>query len=306
MVDLQAAYAACASDCRSHYENFPVASFLLPRRMRPHVAAVYAFARAADDFADEGDRTVEERHRLLDQWRSRLLEAASGATSTVQRPAQPGEPAHTREIFLALGVTIRRLQLPLAPLEDLLSAFRQDVTVTRYGTWRELLEYCRRSSNPIGRLVLRIGGHAAGDFDEWSDAICTALQLTNFWQDVRSDYARGRIYLPLEEMLASGAHEAALAAGRITPEWQTAMASAVRRTRGLFNHGLPLCDRLSGRLRYEVRLTWLGGTRILDRLEASAFDVLSQRPTIGAGDIAWLMGAALRWPRSIRRRAAAT
>ena len=306
MVDLQAAYAACASDCRSHYENFPVASLLLPRRMRPHVVAVYAFARSADDFADEGDRTVEERHRLLDRWRSRLLEAAAGSTSTVQPPPQPGEPAHTQEIFLALGVTIRRLQLPLAPLEDLLSAFRQDVTVTRYATWPELFEYCRRSSHPIGRLVLRIAGYAARDLDQWSDAICTALQLTNFWQDIRSDYARGRIYLPLEEMHACGAQEAALVAGRITPEWQTAIASAVRRTRSLFNDGLPLCDRLRGRLRYEVRVTWLGGTRILDRLEDAAFDVLSRRPTIGAGDIPWIAGAALGWSRFIQRRAAGT
>ena len=306
MVDLQAAYAACASDCRSHYENFPVASLLLPRRMRPHVAAVYAFARAADDFADEGDRTVAERHRLLDRWRSRLLDAAAGTMPAAQPSPQPGEPLHTQEIFVALGATIRGLQLPLAPLEDLLSAFRQDVTVTRYATWRELLEYCRRSSHPIGRLVLRIAGYAARDLDEWSDAICTALQLTNFWQDVRGDYARGRIYLPLEEMQARGAHEAALAAGRITPEWQAAIASAVRRTRVLFNDGLPLCDRLRGRLRYEVRVTWLGGMRILDRLEEAAFDVLSHRPTIGASDIPWLAGAALGWPRFIQRRALGT
>ena len=306
MVDLQTAYAVCARDCRTHYENFPVASLLLPRRMRPHVAALYAFARAADDFADEGERSVEERHQLLDRWRARLLEAVSGTTSTVQRPPEPGEPAHTQEIFLALGVSIRRLQLPQALLEDLLSAFRQDVTVTRYATWADLFDYCRRSADPIGRLVLRIGGYASRELDEWSDAICTALQLTNFWQDVRSDYVRGRIYLPVEEMHAHRAEEAALVEGRITPEWRNAIAAAVRRTRARFDDGLPLCDRLRGRLRYEIRATWLGGICILDRIEAIGFDVLNNRPTVTATDIPRLAGIALGWPKSIQRRAATT
>ncbi len=274
--------------------------------MRPHVAALYAFARAADDFADEGDRTVEERHRLLDLWHRRLLEAVSGATSTVQAPPGPGEPAHTQEIFLALGVTIRRLQLSCALFEDLLSAFRQDVTVTRYATWPDLFAYCRRSANPVGRLVLRIGGYAADDLDRWSDAICTALQLTNFWQDVSSDYARGRIYLPLEERNAHGAEEAALVKGPLTPEWRNAIAAAVARTRALFEDGLPLCDRLRGRLRYEIRATWLGGIRILDRLEAVRFDVLTSRPTIGVTDMPWLIGAVLAWPGSMRKRTART
>jgi squalene synthase HpnC len=305
MVDLQEAYAACARVCRTHYENFPVASFLLPRRMRPHVAAVYAFSRAADDIADEGERPIEERHRLLRVWRERLLEAVAGDTSTVQRPPGPGEPAHTREIFLALGVTVRRLHLPLALLEDQLSAFEQDLTVTRYETWAELFDYCRLSANPIGRLVLRIGGHAADDLDRSSDAICTALQLANFWQDVKSDYRRGRIYLPLEEMRAHGAQEAALREPHISSGWRNALAAAVRRTRALFRDGQPLCDRLRGRLGWEVRLTWLGGTRILDRIEAIKFDVLDQRPTLGLSDLPWLASAALAGPRLIRKRAAA-
>jgi squalene synthase HpnC len=274
--------------------------------MRAHIAALYAFARAADDFADEGERSIEERHRLLDLWRERLLEAVRGSTSTLQRPPEPGEPAHTREIFLALGVTVRRLQLPHALLEDLLSAFRQDVTVTRYASWPALFDYCRRSANPVGRLVLRIGGYASDELDRWSDAICTALQLTNFWQDVRSDYARGRIYLPLDEMRAHGASEDALAQGSISPQWRTAIAAAVGRTRDLFHDGLPLCDRLRGRLRYEIRATWLGGTRSLDRLEAVEFDVLNRRPTIGAPDVPWLAAMSLAWPPSVRQRAART
>jgi phytoene synthase len=301
MVDLESAYDACARDCRAHYENFPVASFLLPRGMRPHIAAVYAFARAADDFADEGERTVDERHRLLDGWSSRLHEAAAGATSTLQRPPERGEPPHTREIFLALGVTVRRLQLPLNLFDDLLSAFRQDISVHRYTTWESLFDYCRRSANPVGRLVLRIGGYTSGELDRWSDAICTALQLTNFWQDVGKDYARGRIYLPAEEMQAHRAGEGGLAERKLSPEWRSAIAAAVGRTRTLFNDGLPLCDRIRGRLRYELRLTWLGGNRILDRIEARRFDVLKHRPTLGAGDIAWLAGVALGWPRSIQR-----
>jgi len=306
MVDLQAAYAACERDCRTHYENFPVASLLLPRRMRPHVAALYAFARAADDFADEGDLTVEERYRLIDGWRGRLLEAVAGTTSTIQRSPERGEPVHSREIFMALGVTVRRLQLPSVLLEDLLSAFRQDVAVSRYATWPALFDYCRRSANPIGRLVLRIGGYTDNDLDKWSDAICTALQLTNFWQDVKSDWARGRIYLPREEMQAHGADETALVGDNLAPAWREAIASAVTRTRALFDDGRPLCDRLRGRLRYEIRMTWLGGTRILNRIEAANFDVLNLRPTIGATDIPWLVATALGWPRSIPSHSATT
>jgi squalene synthase HpnC len=306
MVDLQGAYAACEHDCRTHYENFPVASLLLPRHMRPHVAVLYSFARAADDFADEGERTVQDRYRLLDRWRDRLIDAVSETGSAVPLPPQPGEPPHSREIFIALAATIRQLQLPIEPFEDLLSAFRQDVTVGRYPTWASLFDYCRRSANPIGRLVLRIGGYAADDLDGWSDSICTALQLTNFWQDVGIDFARGRIYLPLEEMQAHHAEEVSLAEDEITPEWRHALAAAVLRTRALFNDGLPLCDRLRGRLRYEIRLTWLGGTRILDRIEASDFDVFNKRPTIGSTDIPWLAGAALWWPPALRRSAAGT
>jgi squalene synthase HpnC len=187
-----------------------------------------------------------------------------------------------------------------------LSAFRQDVTVSRYATWPALFDYCRRSANPVGRLVLRIGGSADNDLDKCSDAICTALQLTNFWQDVQSDWARGRIYLPREEMQAHGAEEAALVGDHLSSDWREALAAAVRRTRTLFKDGLPLCDRLSGRLRYEIRMTWLGGTCILDRIEAVNYDVFSHRPTVGATDIPRLVGLALGWPRSIHARAATT
>ena len=300
MVDLDQAYASCAHDARAHYENFPVASRLLPRDMRRHVAAVYAFARAADDFADEGSRTVEERYRLLDAWKVRLLQAVreEGASPGDGGPPGDGEPAHTREIFAALGATIRAKRLPLELFEDLLSAFRQDVTITRYQAWSDVFDYCRRSANPVGRLVLRIGGYRDDRLDQWSDSICTALQLTNFWQDVKIDCDRGRIYLPAEERDAHGADEQALAEGRLTVGWEQAIAAAVDRTRELFVSGRPLCDSLRGRLRYEIRATWLGGMRMLRRLESRRFDVVSARPTLGLVDAAWLGAAVVAWPFS--------
>ncbi|NOT26108.1 MAG: squalene synthase HpnC [Acidobacteria bacterium] len=290
---LAAAYESCARDGRGHYENFPVGSLLLPAHMRKHVAAVYAFARAADDFADEGDRNAGERLELLDGWAARLRQAVSGAES--DRALRTGEPEHAREIFLALGASIRECSLPVELLEDLLSAFRQDVTVTRYATWTEVLDYCRRSAKPVGRLVLRIAGYRQPSLDLWSDAICTALQLTNFWQDFGVDYRRGRVYLPLEEQRAHGAREEDLAAGAMGSPWQHALIAATARTRRLFDEGRPLCDALRGRLRFELRATWLGGTRILDRLDASGFETAAFRPTLGAADIPWFAWQMLMW-----------
>jgi len=298
MVDLAAAYASCARDARTHYENFPVASRLVPQRMRHHVAAVYAFARAADDFADEGTRPVDERHRLLDGWLCRLRETVAASPSTPTRPIGEGEPANTIEIFFALGATIREKQLPSGLFEDLLSAFRQDVTVTRYESWVDVMDYCRRSANPVGRLVLRIADYRDAKLDGWSDAICTALQLTNFWQDLKIDFDRGRIYIPEYEMRAHGASSSDLADSMMTPAWTRAVAAAVSRTRALFNEGLPLCDAVRGRLKYELRATWLGGTRILDRLERSEYDMIHLRPSLGAADAPWFMWRMLSWSSS--------
>jgi phytoene synthase len=303
VVDLGAAYATCERVAAAHGENFPVASRLLPRAMRPHVAAVYAFARAADDFADEGDRSPAERFCLLDDWHRRLR-ACAGAPGgdphgRVSPSATEAAEAVVRDrIFLALGATIRTYSLPLELLEDLLSAFRQDVTVTRYETWADLLDYCRRSANPVGRLLLRIAGYDDAPLDVHSDHICTALQLTNFWQDLRIDFERGRIYLPREEMRAHQAREDELARPLGTDHWPRAMAAAVRRTRTLFAAGRPLCDGVSGRLRFELRATWLGGMRILDQLEARRFDPLASRPRLTLGDmppLAWRMAT---WSRT--------
>ena len=289
---LASAYAACERDARGHYENFPVASLLLPPAMRPHVAAVYAFARAADDFADEGQRSPAERHALLDGWLRRLHHAAS---SLEAGPAPcPGEPPNAREIFMALGATIRMHALPLSLFEDLISAFRQDVTTTRYASWSELLDYCRRSANPVGRLVLRIAGHRDPTLDAQSDAVCTALQLTNFWQDLAVDFERGRIYMPAAERAAHGAIDEDLRQGT-SDAWRRALAAATDRTRALFVAGRPVCDAVTGRLRYELRATWLGGMRILDHLEQSRFDPVRIRPTLGVADVPWFAWRMVRW-----------
>jgi phytoene synthase len=263
--------------------------------MRNHVAAVYAFARAADDFADEGRRSIDERCGLLDGWLCRLRDAVSASPSVGSRPIAAGEPANTHEIFAALGATIREKALPTWLFEDLLSAFRQDVTVSRYGSWADVLDYCRRSANPVGRIVLRIAGYRGARLDHWSDAICTALQLTNFWQDLKIDFDRGRVYIPDDEMQAHGATPAELAGPAMTPAWTRVVAAAVSRTRALFNEGRPLCDALRGRLGYELRATWLGGTRILDRLEASGYDMIRRRPSLGAADAPWLAWRMLAW-----------
>jgi squalene synthase HpnC len=283
--DLEDAYAYCERVARTHYENFPVASFLLPKAWRPHIAAVYAFARSADDFADEDQRPPEERYRLLEDWRELLWQAAD--PKSAHPPYSP--------LFRALGHTIRVCNLPVSLLEDLLSAFRQDVATTRYATWQELLDYCRRSANPIGRLVLRIAGYAGDDVELPSDAVCTALQLTNFWQDLAIDWARGRLYLPYETYSRVGAREQDLEDGRLTPEWRLALEQATARTSDLFTEGRPVCDRVEGRLRYELRLTWLGGILVLERLAGVGFDVFTSRPTIRRGDVLGLAWRAVRW-----------
>ena len=293
---LAAAYAACEHDASTHYENFPVASLLLPRRMRPHVAAVYAFARAADDFADAGSLPALARHALLDAWTRRLHHAA--ASTETGPPAMPDEPMNAPQIFVALGASIRAHDLPVSLFEDLISAFRQDITTTRYGSWTDLLDYCRRSANPVGRLVLRIAGYGDSTLDAASDAVCSALQLTNFWQDVKSDFDRGRIYLPEDERRAHGAREEDLRGATATAEWRRALAAAAARTRGMFDVGRPVCTHVRGRLRHELRATWLGGVRILDKLERGGFDSIGSRPTLNASDIPWFAWRLASWRNS--------
>src|SRR3982751_3808919 len=198
----------------AHYENFPVASRLLPAAMRPHVAAVYAFARVADDIADEGSAPAAERVAKLDAWQRRLHAAVA-----VER-SEAAPHAHEDLIVVALAHSIRTLDLPMSLFDDLVSAFGQDTMTNRYDSWAGVFDYCRRSANPVGRLVLRIAGYRDAALDRSSDAVCTALQLTNFWQDVERDQQKGRLYVPREMVRAAGAEEADLARGRFTDPWR--------------------------------------------------------------------------------------
>ena len=296
--DVRSAYDACLRLARDHYENFPVASRMLPAAMRPHVAAVYAFARTADDFADEGTATHEVRLARLADWRARLLACVE------QRP-DPGDAAHA-PIFVALAETMRACQLPAQLFEDLLSAFEQDVTTRRYAAWPDVLDYCRRSANPVGRLVLRIAGRHDAGADAASDAVCTALQLANFWQDFAVDWSRGRLYVPADVYSAHGASLATLDPSALTPAWADALRDCCVRTRDLFLEGRRVCDEVEGRLRVELRLTWLGGMRILERVESAGYDVVRHRPSLGASDalpIAWRL---LRWRGAAPRASAPT
>jgi phytoene synthase len=252
--------------------------------MRPHVAAVYAFARVADDIADEGHLPAEKRLARLDAWQRRL----HGAVAVEQSSDAPH--AHEDLIIVAIAHTIRALDLPIALFDDLLSAFGQDTMTNRYASWEDVLDYCRRSANPVGRLVLRIAGYRDDRLDRSSDALCTALQLTNFWQDFGRDWRAGRLYVPREVQHACGASEDALVNGPLGDEWQRALAACVAVTAEHFTRGRDVCDGVRGRLRFELRLTWLGGRRILDRVDAARANLLDYRPTIGVRDaplIAW-------------------
>jgi squalene synthase HpnC len=285
---IERAYQACETLARSHYENFPVASRLLPAAMRPHVAAVYAFARVADDIADEGTASATDRLARLDSWQRRLHAAVA------MEQAAGLDDLHSL-IVAATAQTIRAVELPLSLFDDLVSAFGQDTMTTRYDSWPDLLDYCRRSANPVGRLVLRIAGLQDDRLDRSSDAFCTALQLTNFWQDMGPDWAAGRLYVPREVYEPFGASEEQLQSSAVGAAWVRAMTECVRVTNGLFQHGRAVCDGVAGRLRYELRLTWLGGRRILERVGARGDRMMSERPTLGAADVPLLVSRALRW-----------
>jgi hydroxysqualene synthase len=297
---LARAYAACEALARSHYENFPVASRLLPPVMRPHVAAVYAFARVADDIADEGTAPAAERLAQLNAWQRRLHAAVA-----VERAADAPH-AHEDLIVVALAHSIRSLDLPIALFDDLLSAFGQDTMTTRYDSWADVLDYCRRSANPVGRLVLRIAGYRDEALDRSSDALCTALQLTNFWQDFGRDWRSGRSYVPRDVRVACGATEDELDASctrlvgtdaaALGDGWTRALGQCVAVTEERFLAGRAVCDGVRGRLRHELRFTWLGGRRVLERVDAARRELLRRRPTLGAADLPILLWRAARWP----------
>ena len=272
-----------------------MASRLLPAAMRPHVAALYAFARVADDVADEGAASAADRRSQLGRWQERLHEAA--------RAPDKGMAGDDRDglILAAVGHSIRSLDLPLALFDDLVSAFGQDTTTPRYASWDDVLDYCRRSANPIGRLVLRIAGYRDAALDRSSDALCTALQLTNFWQDFGRDWRAGRLYVPHEVQQSCGAGEQDLASGRVSRSWASAIEACVAFTRQRFQEGRPVCEGVRGLLGLELKFTWLGGTRVLERTLKRRFDLFHHRPVLGPFDAPVLAWQALRWPALARR-----
>ena len=263
-----------------HYENFPVASWLLPARFRPPIEAIYAFARGADDVADEGDAGEAERLAGLDRYVQAL-----DAISLGQTPKEP--------VFARIAWAIREYHLPIPLLRDLLDAFRQDVVKKRYATYGELLDYSRRSANPVGRLVLHVMGEATRTKLEQSDAICSALQFINFWQDVEIDWRKGRVYIPQEDLARFGVGEPDIAGRRADGQWRALMAFECARSRELLLRGAPLARTLPGRLGLEIRATVAGGAAILVKIDAVGGDVFRHRPVLGARDWIRILAKAL-------------
>ena len=277
-LDPTAAKAYCAELADRHYENFTVVGLLTPRELRPHFAAVYAFCRWSDDLGDEvGDR--DQSRRLLAWWREELDAAFEG------------EPRHP--VMIALRETIVEFGMPIDPFQALISAFEQDQDVLEYDTYEQLLDYCKRSADPVGRLVLYLARSFDEDNARLSDRTCTALQLANFWQDVSRDLAIGRIYLPSEDRRRFGVRGDDLRARRFTPDFAALLRFEIDRTRALFEEGRALVDRLPGRMRLAVDLFGRGGGAILDLIEKCGYDVLSRRPRLTKLDKIGLAGGAL-------------
>ena len=263
-----------------HYENFPVASLLLPGRLRAPIEIIYRFARGADDIADEGDAPPDERLAALEAYRAGLRRVAEGAP-----PVAP--------LFADIARIVREHALPLALFHDLLDAFAQDVTQKRYRDFAALAHYCARSANPVGRLLLHLFKRTSERELAQSDAVCTALQLINFWQDVPIDYAKGRIYLPQDEMARHGVGERHIGEQRCDAAWISLMRFQVERSREIILRGLPLARSLPGRIGLEIRATIQGGLRILEKIERADYDVFRRRPVLKALDWPLLLARAL-------------
>jgi len=276
---VERAYGYCEEFVRAHHESYPVASHLVPAAMRPYLMAVYAFARSADDFADE-PQYEGRRIEALARWRDELQMAAHG------------EAEHP--VFVALGDTIERRDLPVPPLEDLLTAFRMDMEVRRYATFGALRGYTARSAEPVGRLLLALFGYRQPELVRFADEISTALQLTNFWQDVAVDAARDHIYIPSEDLHFFGVTEAELKKLEPTKAIRDLMRYEVARTRALYERGRPLIGKLDNDLKLELALIWLVGTTILDKIEDADYDVFTRRISIKKRDKAKIMAKAAR------------
>jgi squalene synthase HpnC len=270
VVTIDEAFEYCAKLTTSHYENFPVASLFLPQEQRAYIQAVYAFSRTADDIADEHVRSPSARIEDLDKWEEQLHDCYHGKAS--------------HPVFVALAETVHQMSIPIEPLVDLIAAFRQDVSVHRYGTFTELLEYCRRSANPVGRLVLMIFGYRDDELFRRSDSICTALQLANFWQDVDVDRGIGRCYIPIEDIDRFHYSLDRWEERVCDDAFRDLMKFEVDRTKELFYDGAPLPASVEKDLRLELKLVWFGGMRILRKIERQKYDTFAKRPRLGALD----------------------
>lgn len=276
---LNAAFHYCTKIATGHYENFPVGSWIIPKEKRRYVHAIYAFARKADDFADEELYREEERLPLLKEWENKLEDCISG---------QPSEP-----VFIALKETIRRFDIPVALLKDLITAFKMDLVNKRYQTTSDLLAYCRCSANPVGRIVLHLFEYKDPELHRLSDFICTALQLTNFWQDIAIDLEKDRIYIPFKNMERFGYTVSELKSYIVNSAFKDLLASEIEFTRGLFKEGLPLCNRVGKKLSLELKAVWSGGMKILEKIEKNGYDVFTKRPVVTTFDKVKIISKAL-------------
>jgi squalene synthase HpnC len=271
---IEEAFAYCAEITNAHYENFPVASLFLPEEKRPYIQNIYAFARIADDFADELSRSATERLNLLNNWEAQLRLCYEESVRTDV----------THPVFVALRETLEKLDIPIEPLQDLITAFKMDVTKNRFATFEDVLHYCKHSANPVGRLVLMVFGYRDEHLYSLSDHLCTALQLANFWQDIALDLNKNRIYIPQSDSQRFGYSEENLRRHIVDDRFRRLMQFEIERTRELFYKGAKLPSLVDRDLRLELRLVWFGGMSILRKTERVHFDVFRHRPMLHAGN----------------------
>ena len=285
------ARAYCGRLAKTHYENFSVATWFLPAKLRQHFYNVYAYCRISDDLGDEVGNP-QQSLELLDQWESELDACYAESHRSTPTSGVPGTPSPRHPVFVALAETVRQFNIPKREFSDLLIAFRQDQNVTRFETFDDVLGYCRYSANPVGHLVLYFCGYGDAERQQLSDYTCTALQLANFWQDVVVDYSKGRIYLPLEDLRRFGVSGEDIAQRRATPQFIELMKFQVQRAREWFERGLPLAGKVNKELAIDLELFSRGGQEILNAIEGQGFDVLRQRPAISKSRKLWLVARA--------------
>lgn len=270
MSEASDAFDYCSKIALGHYENFPVGSWLIPKDKRKYVHAIYAFARTADDFADELRYSDDERVQLLTDWEKRLEECVTGA------------PRHP--VFISVKEAVEKFNIPEALLKDLITAFKMDTINKRYKAMSDVLNYCHYSANPVGRIVLYLFEYKDPELHRLSDFICTALQLTNFWQDIATDLEKDRIYLPLEDMERFGYTVSDLKSRTLNDTFRNLLSNKIEFTRDLFKKGQPLCSSVGKRLSFELRAVWSGGMKILDKIERNRYDIFNNRPVITTMD----------------------